>query len=590
MFRIRRIPDALARANADAVKQAEAILHQHFPFSWPAAPGSLSALLAMPASTAFRPFVLVAEDAQERVRGVALARHAADLDFLYLDYIAADVRRTGTGIGGALYQRVRELARNLGAIGVFLEAQPDDPALCPDHAIRAENASRLRFYARFGAYPVIGTAYETPLPGAMVPPPYLVYDALGSDSPLAMDAARRIVRALLERKYGADCPPGYVDAVVASFRDDPVRLRNGRHRRREVAGPSGHGATAPLPVVANEHHAIHHVRDRGYFEAPVRIRAIRRVLEERLPVRRVAARRFGERHLTAVHAPEMVSYLRRVCMQLPADRAVYPYVFPIRNRAAPPRELPLRAGYWCIDTFTPLTANAWPAARGAADCALTAAALVVEGERFAYALVRPPGHHAEHRAFGGFCYLNNAAIAAQYLSRFGRVAMLDIDYHHGNGQQDIFWRRSDVLTVSIHGHPNIAYPYFTGFAHEVGEEAGRGFNLNLPLPEKTAPEEWHAAHERAHARIRRFAPQWLVLCLGLDTGRGDPTGSWSLRPPDFHRIGSAVRALDLPTVVVQEGGYLTRMIGRHTAAFFSGLLGLPLNHAGHGAAQRTKPT
>jgi len=576
MFRIRRIPDLFGPANADAVTQAEAILHQHFPITWPAEPGRLAALVAAPIATNFRPLVLVAEDAQEHVRGVALARHAADLDFVYLDYIAADVRRTGRGIGGALYQRLRDLARDLGASGLFLEALPDDPALVPDPAIRTENENRLRFYANFGAYPIVGTAYETPIAPSPVPAPHLLYDSLGSGRPLPAAEAQRIVRAILERKYGRYCPPGYIDSVVESFRDDPVRLRDGvRPRRARIAAPKLPAGTAALPVVANERHTIHHVRDRGYFEAPVRIRAIRAVLEERVPVRRVSARRFGERHLTAVHDPEMVSYLRRVCTKLPAERAIYPYVFPIRNRTAPPHDLPLRAGYWCIDTFTPLTLNAWLAARRGADCALTAAALVVEGERFAYALIRPPGHHAERRAFGGFCYLNNAAIAAHYLSRFGRVAMLDIDYHHGNGQQDIFWTRPDVLTISIHGHPNIAYPYFSGFVHEKGAEAGRGFNLNLPLPEKATPETWHAAHAQALARIRRFAPTWLVVCLGLDTGKGDPTGSWALRPPDFHRIGSAIRALDLPTVVVQEGGYLTRMIGRHAAAFFSGLLALP---------------
>src|SRR5262249_44033026 len=156
----------------------------------------------------------------------------------------------------------------------------------------------------------------------------------------------------------------------------------------------------------------------------------------------------------------------------------------------PPRDLAIRAGYYCIDTFTPLNRNAWPAARRAVDCTLTAAHALVTGTRLAYALVRPPGHHAEHSAFGGFCYLNNAAIAANYLAEHGRIAILDIDYHHGNGQQEIFYRRSDVLTVSIHGHPSFAYPYFTGFPSETGEGEGRRVNLNFALGEHLDGKEY----------------------------------------------------------------------------------------------------
>ncbi len=136
--------------------------------------------------------------------------------------------------------------------------------------------------------------------------------------------------------------------------------------------------------------------------------------------------------------------------------------------------MPVRAGYYCIDTFTPLNRNAYTAAKGAVDCALTAASQILTGYRISYALVRPPGHHAESKVFGGFCYFNSSAMAANYLSVHGRVAVLDVDYHHGNGTQDIFYQRDDVLTVSIHGHPSFAYPYFSGFSEETGEEKGLG--------------------------------------------------------------------------------------------------------------------
>jgi hypothetical protein len=182
---------------------------------------------------------------------------------------------------------------------------------------------------------------------------------------------------------------------------------------------------------------------------------------------------------------------------LEVKESVYPYVFPIRNVARPPKDLAVRAGYYCIDTFTPLNHNAFPVAARAVDCAMTAAQRVLEGARVAYALVRPPGHHAERRSFGGFCYLNSAAVAANYLSGYGRVAMLDVDYHHGNGQQTIFYRRADVLTVSLHGHPSFAYPYFTSPASRtsVARTPGRGSTSTSRSPSSsTAPATatpWH---------------------------------------------------------------------------------------------------
>jgi acetoin utilization deacetylase AcuC-like enzyme len=173
--------------------------------------------------------------------------------------------------------------------------------------------------------------------------------------------------------------------------------------------------------------------------------------------------------------------------------------------------------------------------------------------------------------FGGFCYLNSAAIAAHYFSAYGRVAMIDLDYHHGNGQQDIFYRRNDVLTLSIHGDPRFAYPYFSGFADEVGEDAGRGFNINLPLEEKLDGNRYYRVLGQALQQVTAFAPSFLVLCLGFDTAKADPTGSWSLAASDFERNGRAIGALGLPTLVVQEGGYKTRTLGINARHFFRGL-------------------
>jgi acetoin utilization deacetylase AcuC-like enzyme len=301
------------------------------------------------------------------------------------------------------------------------------------------------------------------------------------------------------------------------------------------------------------------------------VRSILRELEKTTLFQGYPPRVYSERFLTSTHDRDYVEYFRKVCRNLPAGQSIYPYVFPIRNTARPPKELAVRAGYFCIDTFTPLNTNAWKAAKGAVDCALTAATLILEGSRMAYALVRPPGHHAERRAFGGFCYFNNAAIAAQMLSDFGRVAILDIDYHHGNGQQVIFYQRSDVLTVSIHGHPRFAYPYFSGFEDEIGEGEGAGCNMNLPLAEQLTSEQYMVALARALKRVTRFQPDYLVICLGFDTAKGDPTGTWELTGNDFTRIGQEIGRMRMPTLLVQEGGYRTRNIGVNARHFFAGL-------------------
>jgi acetoin utilization deacetylase AcuC-like enzyme len=173
--------------------------------------------------------------------------------------------------------------------------------------------------------------------------------------------------------------------------------------------------------------------------------------------------------------------------------------------------------------------------------------------------------------FGGFCYFNNAAVAAQVLSGEGKVAVLDIDFHHGNGTQDIFWTRSDVLTVSIHGHPNYAYPYFSGFADEIGEGFGRGCNRNFPLPENAGDEVYLQTLDKALDVIGRFKPTFLVISLGYDTMTGDPTGSFALSVKALQTIGSRLVALNHPLLIVQEGGYSLRNLRRGSTAIFRGI-------------------
>jgi acetoin utilization deacetylase AcuC-like enzyme len=571
VFRIRRIHDDVAPEDRAALARVQQILREQLPGIGEPAIAELPARLRNPVSAQFRSFLFVAER-RGSIEGFALLLHDPDLHFCYLDFISAARMRTGGGVGGALYQRVRDAALALKTIGIFFECLPDDPELCRNAALHAQNRARLRFYERYGARPIIGTAYETPLQPGGDCPPYLVLDDLGRNVTLARRDAKRIVRAILERRYGDVCPPGYIDTVVDSFRDDPVRLRPPRYaltepaRAASVIAPGRH-----IALVVNDRHALHHVRERGYVEAPARLRAIIRELDRLDIFERITPRAFAESHITAVHDPGFCNYLRRVCTSLADGKSVYPYVFPIRNATRPPKDLAVCAGYYCIDTFTPLSMSAYQAARHGVDCALTAAQKVLEGRALAYALIRPPGHHAERRAFGGFCYFNNAAIAAHYMRGAGRVAILDIDYHHGNGQQDIFWERDDVLTISIHGDPSFAYPYFSGFAEERGEGPGEGFNLNIPLPEQLDGKAYLRALRRALRTVEDFAPDFLIVALGLDSAKGDPTGTWSLNAADFEANGRAIAALRLPTLVVQEGGYRTRNIGVNARRFLVGL-------------------
>jgi acetoin utilization deacetylase AcuC-like enzyme/GNAT superfamily N-acetyltransferase len=591
VFRILKIFDVTTPANRRLLSQVQAMLRVQFNQLSEREIDALPARLAQPRADRFRSTLLVAENGAGGVRGFALLLHDPELNFCLLDYVCAARGQTGGGIGGALYERVREEAYRLGAIGIFLESLPDDPALSPDPAVRKQNTARLKFYELFGARPIAGTAYETPFRGEH-DPPYLVFDDLGRNTPLSKAKARKIAGAILERKYGSVAPPGYIDTVVRSFRDDPVRLREPRYAREAAATKGQRPRPRKIVLVVNDRHDIHHVRDRGYVEAPVRVASILKELDRTQIFERMTPRHFGIRHIEQVHDRGFVRYLREACANVPPENSVYPYVFPIRNHARPPRDLPLRAGYYCIDTFTPLNANAYKAARRSVDCALTGAECILDGGRAAYALVRPPGHHAEHRSFGGFCYFNSAAVAANYLSEHGRVAVLDIDYHHGNGSQDIFWRRRDVLTVSIHGHPRFTYPYFSGFDNETGDGDGKGFNLNLPLPENIDGERYRETLAEALRAVRRFAPQFLVLALGLDTAKGDPTGSFRLRARDFRDNGRLVGELGLPMLVVQEGGYKTQTLGINARHFFSGLWEslLPDDaNAGNGKSRRRKP-
>ena len=573
MLRIRRIYDNVLPVNKSTITQVQEILRSRFSAVDSKEIDTISEKLRNPFKQRFRSILFVAESIKGKVRGFAMLLHEPQLRFAYLDWIATASDRTGAGIGGALYDRIRQESLALKVDGLFFECLPDDAAGCPDPAERRQNQARLRFYERYGARPIVDTGYELPVKPDDTGMPHLVFDDLGRDRPLKRRFARQVVRAVLERKYAGYCPADYVERVVKSFRDDPVHLRPFHYVKPEAAIRAVESRSAEqIALIVNDRHDIHHVHERGYVESPVRVKRILKLLEPSGLFTPIKPRPFAESHLTAVHDADFVGYLKRACADVPAGKSLYPYIFPIRNKTRPPKEPSVLSGYYCIDTFTPINANAYLAARRSVDCALTAAREILDGRRMAYALIRPPGHHAERRSFGGFCYFNNNAIAAQYLCAHGRVAILDVDYHHGNGGQDIFYRRSDVLTVSIHGHPRFAYPYFCGFDEERGEGDGEGFNLNIALPEAVDGEKYRRALARALQRIDAYQPQFLVVGLGLDPAKGDPTGTWSLTARDFLANGRMIGELGLPMAVIQEGGYRTQTLGKNALAFFRGLV------------------
>lgn len=289
----------------------------------------------------------------------------------------------------------------------------------------------------------------------------------------------------------------------------------------------------------------------------------------------VTATAFGQRPRARVHSPDYLSFLEEAWdawSALPdAGSEMIPNIHPVRNAATYPTHIVGRLGWHTIDTAAPIGPGTWTGACAATDVATTAAQLVLDGEDAVYALCRPPGHHAYRDLASGFCFMNNSAIAAAHLrERHERVAILDVDVHHGNGTQGIFYARSDVLTVSIHADPTAYYPFVWGYAHERGEGAGQGANLNIPLPLRTGDDGYLHAFETAAKMIQAFAPGALVVALGLDASEHDPLAGLAVTTPGFRRIGAAIARLGLPTVLVQEGGYLSDILGENLAAVLAG--------------------
>ena len=341
----------------------------------------------------------------------------------------------------------------------------------------------------------------------------------------------------------------------------------------------------PVPVVAGDAHRAHdppYEVNYGEVVRPVYERVER---AERIRDALAAAGHplvepapHGIEPVLAVHEPGLLGFLEQGWAAWRADggpEVLIPDSFPIpRLGRGGGRDLGGgvgRPGWFCFDTATPMVAGSFPAALAAADAALTAADLVAAGAPAAYALCRPPGHHAGPGYYGGFCFLNNAAIAARSLQRLGRVAVVDVDFHHGNGTQDVFWEDPEVLYLSLHGDPAGHYPHFTGAADETGGGPGAGTNRNLPLPDGTGDDAYLEALAQAMAVVAGFDPATLVVSAGFDTFAGDPIGAFQVTTGGFRRIGAALAAAGRPTVVVQEGGYAVEALGANALALLRGV-------------------
>ncbi|MDX2139313.1 MAG: histone deacetylase family protein [Chloroflexota bacterium] len=315
-------------------------------------------------------------------------------------------------------------------------------------------------------------------------------------------------------------------------------------------------------------------------ETPARMQFITQALQAAGVTHLEPPRDLGREVIEAVHDAGYLEYLENVyadyAAQTGVEAPVYPEAFAFSRTRRRPHSRIAQRGYYGMDVYTPITAGTWRAAYWGAQTAANAADAVLNGAPLAYALCRPSGHHAGRDFYGGYCFLNNCAVAARMLAdrTKQRIAILDFDFHHGNGTQDIFYSTPDVIFVSLHGQPDQAFPYFWGFADEVGSGAGAGANRNIPLPKGTTTHQYLEALDEALKFIQAFKPAYLVVSAGFDIGPGDPYGGFEVDTDGMRAIGERLGALNhagLPMVIIQEGGYVPHQLGHYVVSFFGGM-------------------
>jgi len=314
---------------------------------------------------------------------------------------------------------------------------------------------------------------------------------------------------------------------------------------------------------------FHHGKLVPCFENPSRVNNIVDAFKENGVTEFIEPDDFGLEPILKIHPDHYVSFLKNIWSEWQAagnEGDVMPYVWPVPGlKRIPHDNLNAKVGNYAFSSDTPIMEGTWSAVYDGVQSALTALKAVKSGERMAFALTRPPGHHAHAEVYGGYCFLNNVAITAQAALDQGhnKVCVLDVDYHHGNGTQDIFYDRDDVLTVSLHGDPKTNFPYYLGYAEETGEGKGLGANLNLPLADGTTYKAWAQAFETAALKVKEFGAECLVIALGVDTFEDDPISKFKLTTEDYLDMGKRIEAIGLPTIIVMEGGYDVGPIGQN---------------------------
>lgn len=312
------------------------------------------------------------------------------------------------------------------------------------------------------------------------------------------------------------------------------------------------------------------------FECPERVQYVVDRINQTGLGEVIPPRDFGIEPVQRVHDAKFIEFLQTCWTEWKAEGfngEAIPTSIPARGmQQRIPRNISGKMGYYAMAMETSINEGTWAAARISANIALTAQLQLSRGNDSVFALCRPPGHHAASDLYGGYCFINNAAVSAQASLDQGakRVAILDVDFHHGNGTQSIFFDRSDVLFLSLHGHPEDAFPHFLGYGDEIGESSGEGYNCNYPLRPNTNYEVWSEALLDACKKIRKYDPDVLVISLGVDTFEGDPISFFRLKSDDFKRYGGIIAGLDLPTLFVMEGGYAVEEIGVNTVNVLTG--------------------
>lgn len=313
-----------------------------------------------------------------------------------------------------------------------------------------------------------------------------------------------------------------------------------------------------IPIIYTKKHEEHNppyeiydgVKE-PYAEKADRLRSIVDELQKNNFTQFLSPRRFSKNHIEALHKKIYIDFLRKKSQSLKRDEVLFP-------------------SYFMTDTYAPISSGTYEAAYSSTNIALTGADLIRNNNNLIYSLCRPPGHHADQKSMGGYCYFNNAAIAAHYLSQYGKVAILDIDFHHGNGTQNLFYDRSDVLYVSLHADPRVKYPYISGFADEEGIGEGKGYTINYPLPLGITPRRYRPVLRKAIQNVRKYKPHYLLISLGFDTYVHDPIGGFALTIPFYQTMAEDISTINIPTLIIQEGGYNVSDLGKMAVSFLRG--------------------